>query len=123
QPVAPSAVPCPLVRSEPRELGLAEIEHLMDQFAAAALRARQAGSDGVQFHGAHGYLFHQFVSPTSNLRTDRFGGSCENRLRFPLETMERARRAVGADFLIGYKISAKEYVEGGYEVEDAVRLA
>lgn len=123
QPVAPSAIPCPLIRSTPRALETEEVEQLSERFAQAAGRARDAGFDGVQLHGAHGYLLHSFVSPTSNHRSDRFGGSWENRIRFPLQTLEKVRAAVGPDYLVGYKISAREYMEDGLTIEDTTELA
>lgn len=123
QPVAPSALPCPLIKDMPRALDTAEVERLIDHFVGAALRAQQVGFEGIQLHGAHGYLLHQFVSPLSNQRTDRFGGSWENRIRFPLQTVERVRAAVGPSFLVGYKISAREYLDGGLTLEQTTELA
>lgn len=123
QPVAPSALPCPLIKEMPRALETAEVDMLGERFVAAALRAQKAGFDGIQFHGAHGYLLHQFVSALSNQRDDRFGGSWANRLRFPLETVRRVRAAVGTGFLIGYKLSAREYIDDGLTLEDMTEFA
>lgn len=123
QPVAPSAVPCPLIKDVPRALETEEVDLLGERFAAAALRAKKAGFDGIQFHGAHGYLLHQFVSPASNQRDDRFGGSWANRLRFPVETVRRVRSAVGAGFLLGYKLSAREYIDDGLTLEEMTEFA
>jgi 2,4-dienoyl-CoA reductase-like NADH-dependent reductase (Old Yellow Enzyme family)/thioredoxin reductase len=123
QPVAPSAVPCPLIKDMPRALTTAEVKLVIEQFVEGARRAKRAGFVGVQLHGAHGYLFHQFVSPLSNFRTDEYGGSWENRVRFPLEVVQKIREEVGQRFLIGYKISAKEYFEDGLNLDDSTALA
>lgn len=120
QPVAPSPVPCKVLASGdvPRELTIREIEELINKFGEAARRAKEAGYDMVEVHGAHGYLIGQFLSPFSNKRTDSYGGSPEKRMRFPLEVVRRVREAVGDDYPVSYRISAEEYVEGGLTVED-----
>ncbi len=114
-PVAPSPIGRRGFPVIPRELTAEEIQQLIQSFAAAAERARRAGYDAVELHGAHGYLLHQFVSDRTNQRTDEYGGSPENRLRFPREVIHAVRHAVGEDFPILYRISA----EGGYSFEDA----
>lgn len=103
----------------PDELSEPEIDTMVQRFGEAADRARRAGYDAVEIHGAHGYLLHQFVSPASNRRTDAYGGSVQNRLRFTLEVIRSVRQAVGQDFPVLYRLSA----EGGYSLEDAVAFA
>lgn len=123
QPVAPSAVTCKFVQREPRALSKEEIVELEDKFAAAAVRAKMAGFDGVEIHGAHGYLICSFLSPYTNKRTDEYGGSEENRARFPRNIIKKVRAAVGDDFIVGYRISATEGVEGGLTPEITARFA
>jgi 2,4-dienoyl-CoA reductase-like NADH-dependent reductase (Old Yellow Enzyme family)/thioredoxin reductase len=123
QPVAPTGIPNPMRGSEPRELAIEELPALCDAYAAAALRAKTAGYDCVEIHGAHGYLISQFMSPFSNHRRDAYGGSFENRMRFPLEVLEAVRSAVGKDFIISFRFSSEEYVEGGLTAADAVKIA
>jgi 2,4-dienoyl-CoA reductase-like NADH-dependent reductase (Old Yellow Enzyme family)/thioredoxin reductase len=123
QPVAPSAVTCKFVQREPRALSKEEIVEIEDKFAAAAVRAKMAGFNGIEIHGAHVYLICSFVSPYTNKRTDEYGGSFENRARFPLNIIRKCREAVGPDFLIGYRISGEEGVEGGLTAEDTAAFA
>ncbi|MBD0414666.1 NADH:flavin oxidoreductase/NADH oxidase [Oryzicola mucosus] len=106
----------------PRALEDEEIEHLIDLYERSALRARRAGFDFIELHGAHGYLFHQFLSPLSNKRTDRWGGSLENRMRFLVETAKRVRKAV-PDLMLGTRLSITEWVDGGFSPEEAVEVA
>jgi 2,4-dienoyl-CoA reductase-like NADH-dependent reductase (Old Yellow Enzyme family)/thioredoxin reductase len=115
--VAPSPVAANDVT--PDELSTEEIARVVRSFGQAADRARRAGYDAVEIHGAHGYLLHQFLSPATNRRTDAYGGSVENRLRFTLEVIRSVREAVGPDFPILYRMSA----EGGYGIEEAVAFA
>jgi NADPH-dependent 2,4-dienoyl-CoA reductase/sulfur reductase-like enzyme len=98
---------------------LEEIAALVRRFGEAADRAKRAGYDAVEVHGAHGYLLHQFLSPASNLRTDEYGGSPENRMRFTLEVIRSVRQAVGPDYPVLYRLST----EGGYGLEDSVAFA
>jgi len=116
--VAPSPIPCPVKKEMPREMTTEEVEEMVQKFGDAALRAKKAGFDGVQIHGAHGYLVAEFVSAYSNKRTDKYGGCLTNRLRFPLEIIADIRRKCGADFPIDYKISGEERVAGGNNIED-----
>ncbi|ADL07895.1 FAD-dependent oxidoreductase [Thermosediminibacter oceani] len=116
--VAPSPIPCPVKHETPKELSIDEIKELVEAFGQAARRAKEAGFDAIEIHGAHGYLINQFLSPYSNKRTDEYGGTFENRMRFPLEVVKRVREEVGADFPIIYRISAEEYVTGGLTIED-----
>lgn len=122
--VAPSAVIHPVLnRSLPRALTPPELQDIKAAFVAAALRVTQAGFDGVEIHGAHGYLLTQFLSPLTNQRTDEYGGPLENRARFPLEVTEAIRRAVGPDYLVLYRLGADDYLPGGTTVEDSCWLA
>lgn len=121
KPVAPSAVPYPT--SMPRELTLKEIEEIIEAFGEAGKRAKMAGFDGVEIHGAHGYLICEFQSPYTNKRNDKYGGSFKARARFPLEVVEKVREKVGTNFTVGYKISVDEYVEGGLTLEESQKFA
>lgn len=123
RPVAPSPIQDPLIGQTPRELSTSEVEELVEQYAQAARRCREAGYDAVELHGAHGYLINQFLSPFSNKRTDRYGGNFRNRLRFPLEIIQRTKQLVGDDYPIIYRISAEELVEGGLTIEDSKAIA
>lgn len=114
--------PMPKIRF--KELSQDDIRTVVAQFAAGAVRARQAGADGVEIHGGHGYLISGFISPKSNRRTDDYGGSLENRARFVLEIFRAVREAVGPDFPVWVKLDAEEYgVPAGIKLEDAVRTA
>ncbi|OGU00500.1 MAG: hypothetical protein A2X80_10360 [Geobacteraceae bacterium GWB2_52_12] len=117
--VAPSAVPCKTMQRMPKALTIEEIVEIEDCFAQAAGRAKTAGFDGVEIHGAHGYLICSFLSPYTNKRTDDYGGSFGNRARFPLNIIRKIRERVGDDFIVGYRISADEYVDGGIDSESA----
>lgn len=120
--VAPSSVMCKVTNRIPRELTIEEIVRIEDAFAEAAYRAKQADFDGVEIHGAHGYLICSFLSPLTNLRTDKYGGNLENRGRFAKNIIKKIRNATGTDFLIGYRISASEYIEGGLELGETCRF-
>ena len=115
---APSAMQCPFSPDMPVELTSDMIEKLVDAFSDAALRAKKSGYDGVEVHGAHGYLIAQFMSPYSNKRTDRYGGNLMGRLRFPIEVIESIRQKCGEDFIVAFRISGDELVEGGSTIED-----
>jgi 2,4-dienoyl-CoA reductase-like NADH-dependent reductase (Old Yellow Enzyme family)/thioredoxin reductase len=123
QPVAPSAIPCPLMREMPRELTTEEVEELVEAFAQGARRAKVAGADAIELHGAHGYLICAFLSPLSNQRTDRYGGSLQGRMRFALEMLERIRTLAGADFPLFFRISAEEYLPGGLTLQETGVMA
>ncbi len=118
QPVAPSPVPKYGMTWLPKELTKEEIHEIIERFAQAAFRARKAGYDAVNIHAAHGYLPHQFCSPKTNRRTDEYGGSLENRLRFSTEMVQRIKQYCGADFPVIYRIST----EGGYDAEDGLKF-
>jgi len=100
-----------------------EIDGIVDDFAAAAVRGREAGFDAIQLHGAHGYLMSQFISPLYNHRTDRWGGSAENRRRFYTEVVHRVRQAIGPDFPFFIKFGVMDDSEGGLTLEDGIEAA
>lgn len=118
QPWAPSADPCPLDWEIPHEMTIDEIGQVEDAFGDCARRAEEAGFDGIELHGAHGYLLAQFMSPYSNQRTDEYGGPLENRIRFAEEVIRNVRSKVSDDFIVGYRISGDEHVSGGRTIED-----
>ena len=123
QTVAPSAIPFNPQDSAPAALDHAGIHQIVAAFAAAARRALAAGFDVVEIHAAHGYLIHQFLSPLSNHRTDQYGGSFENRARFAIEVVD-AVRAVWPDHLpLFVRISATDWVEGGWNADESVELS
>ena len=119
QTVAPSALQFAEGWHAPRELTADEIRGLADAFVAAARRALRIGLDLVELHAAHGYLLHQFLSPLSNKRTDRYGGSQENRMRAPLEIARALRDAWPQERALGARITASDWTEGGFEAQDA----
>ena len=107
----------------PYALSISEIQHLVQDFAAATKRAVQVGFDVIEIHGAHGYLLHQFLSPLSNLRTDEYGGSFENRTRFLLETVKAVRGAMPDSMPLFVRISATDWTEGGWDLAQSIQLA
>lgn len=121
--VAPSAISCPYIGETPRELSIEEIEGIVEKFAESAGRAREAGMDGVSLHAAHGYLLSQFISPSANKRTDQYGGSLENRLRFLLEITRAIREKVGRDYPVIVRMNGFESVPDGLTLEDARVIA
>jgi len=121
--VAPSAVKSPINPNAPREMTGAEIEQTIEDFARAATLARQAGYDGVEVMGSEGYLITQFLAQRTNQRRDEWGGSLESRMRFATEIVRRTRAAAGRDFIIVYRISALDLVEGGLPGEEIVQVA
>ncbi len=121
--VAPSPIPCPVCKETPRELTGEEIEGLVDKFGQAALRAAEAGCDGIELHGAHGYLLAQFISRYSNKRSDEYGGSLANRLKFPCDIIERIRRDLGREYPIIFRMSGEEMVFGGQTIHEAALAA
>lgn len=123
QPVAPSAIPCPWCRDLPREITIAEIRQVVSQFGDAALRAKQAGFDGVEVHGAHGYLLAEFMSPYANKRTDAYGGCLQKRMRLAKEIIEDVRAKVGAGFPVLFRISADELRPGGRDMAETRVIA
>lgn len=123
QTVAPSAIPYNEGHSTPAALDSEGLETVRQQFAQAAKRAARLNVDLIQIHAAHGYLLHQFLSPLSNNRTDNYGGSFENRVRFPLEIFDVVRAAFPADKAISVRISATDWVEGGFNIDEAVAFS
>lgn len=116
--IGPSAIPSLVYRQEPREMTLDDIQEVITSFGTAAVRAMEAGFDGVEIHGAHGYLLTQFLSAISNQRQDQYGGSFENRARFMLEVLREVRTQLGEDTPVLLRISAEEFIKNGYTVED-----
>ena len=123
QPVAPSPIPCPSLKEVPRELTVAEINKIVRAFAEAAQRGVEAGVDAIELHMAHGYLLCQFLSPYSNIRTDQYGGSTDNRTRIAREIILEIRRTVSDHIPIICRISADEYVEGGLILKESKKIA
>ncbi|MFD8735191.1 FAD-dependent oxidoreductase [Streptomyces sp. NPDC059618] len=121
--VAPSALQAPISPFVPNELSDAEIERTIDDYARAARLARQAGYDGVEIMGSEGYLINEFIALQTNRREDRWGGSYENRTRFPVEIVRRVREAVGDDFIIIYRLSMLDLVPGGSSLDEVITLA
>ncbi|GAA3081883.1 NADH:flavin oxidoreductase/NADH oxidase [Rhizobium viscosum] len=123
QTEAPSAVAFNPNYVPPTALDRDGMKRVRYAFAAAARRAAKIGIDAVQIHGAHGYLLHQFLSPLSNQRTDEYGGSLENRARFPLEVLDTVRDAFPSDRPVTMRVSATDWVEGGLEISESVEFA
>jgi 2,4-dienoyl-CoA reductase-like NADH-dependent reductase (Old Yellow Enzyme family) len=123
QTVAPSPLPFAEGENPPTELRVDDLKRLVAGFADAARRAARLGIDAVQLHGAHGYLLHEFLSPLSNRRTDDYGGSLENRMRFPLEVYDAVRAAFPADRPVTMRVSGSDWVEGGWDAEQTVAFA
>ena len=120
---APSALPFADTDEAPLALDEAGLARVRADFARAARRAARLGLGGLEIHAAHGYLLHEFLSPLSNRRQDRYGGSLENRLRFPLEVFEAVREGFTADRPVWVRISASDWVPGGWDIEGSVALA
>jgi 2,4-dienoyl-CoA reductase-like NADH-dependent reductase (Old Yellow Enzyme family) len=123
QAVAPSAVPHAPHEDAPLALDATGLARIRDGFAAAARRAGRLGLDGIEIHAAHGYLLHQFLSPLANRRDDAYGGSLENRMRFVLEVFDAVRDAFPADRPVWARISATDWVPGGWDIEGTLALS
>jgi NADPH2 dehydrogenase len=123
QTEAPSAVPHKEGEAAPLALDAQGLARVRDAFVAAAKRAERLGIDAIELHCAHGYLLHQFLSPIANKRTDQYGGSLQNRLRYPLEVFDAVRSAFPADKPVGVKVSASDWVEGGWDLAQTIELA
>jgi 2,4-dienoyl-CoA reductase-like NADH-dependent reductase (Old Yellow Enzyme family) len=123
QTFAPSPLAFAATDHPPQTLDHDDLKRLRDAFAAAAKRAARIGIDAVQLHGAHGYLLHQFLSPLSNRRDDEYGGSIENRMRFPLEVFDAVRDAFPADKPVTMRVSGTDWVPGGWDAEQTVAFA
>ena len=121
--VAPSALSHGPDEVEPRALDEAGLARVRDAFVAAARRAVRIGIGGIELHGAHGYLLHEFLSPISNRRRDAYGGDLDGRMRFPLEVFEAVRAAVPAEVPVWMRLSASDWVEGGWDIDGTVALS
>jgi 2,4-dienoyl-CoA reductase-like NADH-dependent reductase (Old Yellow Enzyme family) len=123
QTVAPSALPHGASDPAPLALDEAGLAKVKADFVSAALRVHALGIEAIELHGAHGYLLHQFLSPLANQRSDQYGGSLENRMRFPLEVFDAVRAALPRTLAIGMRVSASDWVDGGWDIEQSVALA
>ncbi len=123
QAVAPSAVPHKDGETAPAALDDAGLARVRDAFVAATRRAERLGIDAIEVHGAHGYLLHQFLSPIANKRTDRYGGSLQNRMRYPLEVFDAVRAAFPDRKPVGIRVSATDWVEGGWDLPQTIEFA
>jgi len=123
QVVAPSPLPFDPQDAAPLALDEAGIERVVAAFAQAARRAERLGLDLIELHAAHGYLLHEFLSPLSNQRSDAYGGTLENRMRLLLRVFDAVRAQVAPDFPVGVRISATDWVEGGWDVAQSIELA
>jgi 2,4-dienoyl-CoA reductase-like NADH-dependent reductase (Old Yellow Enzyme family) len=120
---APSALPHKVGEAAPHAIDDAGLKRIRDAFVATAQRALRLGIDGFEIHSAHGYLLHQFLSPIANHRADRYGGTLENRMRFPLEVFDAVRAAVPPDRPVGVRVSATDWVEGGWDLDQTIVFA
>jgi 2,4-dienoyl-CoA reductase-like NADH-dependent reductase (Old Yellow Enzyme family) len=123
QPIGPSAIPFSPASPPPRAMSLEDLDKVANQFAQAARRAVSAGFDVIEIHMAHGYLLHEFLSPLSNHRGDEYGGSLENRMRFPLRVAGGVRDVLPKDKPLFVRISATDWVDGGWDLEQSIVLA
>jgi 2,4-dienoyl-CoA reductase-like NADH-dependent reductase (Old Yellow Enzyme family) len=121
--VAPSAVAFAARDETPNALDSAGLQRIREAFVASARRADRLGIDGIELHAAHGYLLHQFLSPLANRRDDEYGGSLENRMRYPLEIFDAVRAAFPAGKQVGVRVSATDWVEGGWDIDQTVAFA
>jgi 2,4-dienoyl-CoA reductase (NADPH2) len=121
--VSASSIKAPINPFRPRRLSSRGVESTIDDFARCAVLAREAGYDGVEIMGSEGYLINQFLAPRTNTRTDAWGGTPKNRRRFPVEIVRRTRAAAGSDFIICYRMSMADYVEGGQSWDEILALA
>lgn len=118
-PIGPSPIPAPPRYEVPREMTPDDIAEHVSSWADAARRCKEAGFDAVEIHGAHGYLLSSFLSPSSNKRTDSYGGSTEGRCRFPIEVVKAVKQKAGADYPVIFRMSVKEGIEGGLDIEES----
>lgn len=121
--VSPSALAFAEGQVPPTALDQNGLRRVREAFVTAARRAARLGLDAIQLHGAHGYLMHQFLSPLSNQRQDQYGGSLENRMRFPLEVFDAVREAFPADKLVSVRVSATDWMPGGWDLEQTIAFA
>jgi 2,4-dienoyl-CoA reductase-like NADH-dependent reductase (Old Yellow Enzyme family) len=118
--IAPSALPHKSDETAPKAMTAEDIARLTAEFVATTKRARALGFDVIELHCAHGYLLHEFLSPLSNHRTDQYGGSLENRMRLPLAIFDAVREAAGPDIAVGARLSATDWAEGGWDLEQSI---
>jgi len=123
EPIAPSALPFSPSETPPREMHVADMERVREAFVHAARRAARLGIDAIELHAAHGYLLHEFLSPLANQRNDRYGGSMENRMRFPLEVFTAVRKVWPEAKPLGVRISASDWIEGGWDLPQSIEFA
>ena len=123
QTFAPSAIPFEAGQQPPLALDRDDLTRVREAFAAAAQRAARLGVDAVQLHCAHGYLLHEFLSPLSNRRDDEYGGSPENRMRFPLEVFDAVRAAFPADLAVSMRVSGTDWADGGWDIDQTIAFA
>lgn len=123
QALAPSAFKLDTFDEIPRALTVEEIKEIITAFGKAATRAKTAGFDAVEIHGAHGFLPNEFYSPLTNFRKDEYGGNLENRMRLPLEVVAEVKRSVGDDFPVFYRLGSDDMMAGGITIEDGIALA
>jgi 2,4-dienoyl-CoA reductase (NADPH2) len=121
--VAPSPIQAPISAFTPNEMTVADIENTIDDFARCAALAKDAGYDGVEIMGSEGYLINEFIAARTNQRTDEWGGSYSNRMRFPIDIVRRVRERVGTDFIIIFRLSMLDLVEGGSTLDEVIELA
>ena len=121
--IAPSAIPCPRSGGVPHELTTREVKETIETYIMCAVHCVEAGMDGVEIHGAQGHLIQQFLSPFTNRREDEYGGSLENRMRFAREILEGVRRRIGPKAVVGYRMGAEEFTEGGLSADDTIEIA
>ncbi|HXJ63199.1 MAG TPA: hypothetical protein VNN79_05550, partial [Actinomycetota bacterium] len=119
----PSAVKSPAYGETPKAMELEDIQEVVEWWGRSAELSREGGFDGTEVHISHSYLLHQFLSPLYNKRTDEYGGSFDNRLRFSREVIDEVRRRVGPDWVVGVRISLTDFVPGALDVDDAIRVA
>lgn len=123
QPVGPSPICVPDNTETPRELTISELHNIVEAFRQAARRAMKAGYDAVEIHGAHAFLLNEFLSPITNRRSDEFGGSIENRMRFPLMVVDAVRKEIGARFPLFFRLGAEDRMHGGLTLSESARAA
>ena len=122
KPFAPSNLPCPTIRGDVEPLTIQGIQEIVGKFGDAATRALEAGFELLEIHGAHGYLINQFLSAFSNIREDEYGGDTAKRSRFAVEIVREVRKRVGEQFPVSFKISAQEFVPGGLNVDESIKI-
>jgi NADPH2 dehydrogenase len=123
EPIAPSALPFSPSEPSPREMHAADLARVREAFVHAAQRATRLGFDAIELHAAHGYLLHEFLSPLANRRSDRYGGSMENRMRFPLEVFSAVRKVWPEAKPLGVRISASDWIGGGWDLPQSIEFA